>query len=336
MKYAGYAVCLLAGLAGGWALAQWNAPRAVVEDSTVPADWVARIGDDYITADEIEAEMERRGGARPGLFQDETQKRALLDDMLLQRALVAAAKRNGLERKPETRRAIEQLLTSQYLQETLRKQQQGVSVSEAEIKSYFDANADSYTVPARRRVAMIRIGVAPDADATAWKAAEARAAEALRKAKALDAGTPHFGAIAREYSEDQASRYRGGVIGWITEGRTEGYRYDAKLLEAAAALKSVGDISAVLRGNDGVYLARLVEAQPQQERAFDQLRAGLEQRLMQERLAVIEQEFRERTLDEAAVEVREARLAQIKPPGPPASEDPPTPPAMPVDAGAKS
>jgi parvulin-like peptidyl-prolyl isomerase len=333
MKYAAYALCLVAGLGGGWALAQLGKPvEAPVEP--VPSDWVARIGDDYVTPAMVQDEMRRRAGTRPGLFQDEAQKRALLDDMLLSRALLAAAREAGLDRQPETRRSIEQLLISQYVRDTLRKQQQGVSVAEEEIKAYFDQHADEYTVPARRRVAMIRIAVAPDAGDDAWAAAEKRASEALKKARTAATSVPHFGAVAREYSEDAASRYRGGVIGWLTEGRREGYRYDPALLEAAFELQEPGDFSPVLRGRDGVYVARLVETQAEQTRAYEQLRAGLEQRLMQERLAVIEQEFRERTLDAAGAQVRESRLAEIKPPGPPATDAPPAPPAMPVDAGA--
>lgn len=57
---------------------------------------------------------------------------------------------------------------------------------------------------------------------------------------------------------------------------------------------------------------------------------------MQERTAVIEREFRERTLDAASIEVRASRLAEIRAPGPAASDEPQTPPAMPVDNGDKS
>lgn len=329
MKYMGQALCLLAGLGAGALAMQAYHARGGAAAAPAPADWVARIGDEYVTAAQFEDEMRQRGGTRPGLFQDEAQKRALLDDMLLQRALVQAARRDGLDARPETRRSIEQLLVSQYLQQTLRQQQQRVTVSEQEIQAYFDEHADSYTVPARRRVAMIRVAVAPDAPAEAWAAAETRAADALQKAKAQGAATPHFGAVAREYSEDTASRYRGGVIGWLTQGRRADYQYDPALLDAAFELAQAGDFSPVLRGKDGVYVARLVETQDEQKRAFEQLRAGLEQRLMQERLAQLESEFRASTLAAAAVEVRESRLAAIAPPGPPASTQPPAPPAMP-------
>lgn len=336
MKYAGQALCLLVGLGIGAAAMHLHGRAGADVTASTPADWVARIGDDYITAAQFEAEMQRRGGSQPGLFQDEAQKRALLDDMLLQRALVAAARAGGMGDKPETRDAIEQLLVSQYLQDTLRAKQQRVVVSAEEVKAYFDEHADSYTVPPRRRVAMIRVAVAPDAPEPAWEAAEKRAGQALDQARKLGSGTPHFGVVAREFSEDASSRYRGGVIGWLTDGRRSSYRYDAAVLDAAFELGTAGEFSGVLRGKDGVYIARLVETQPEQKRAFEQLSAGLEQRLMQERLGVLDKEFREATLAAAAIEVRESRLAAIAPPGPPASHEPPAPPAMPTDNGAGS
>lgn len=330
MKFVAPALGVLVGALVGWGGARYFAPPAPAATQT-PSDWVARAGDEYVTADMIRAEMLRRGGMQPGQFQDDEQKRALLDEMLLQRALVDAAKREGLDREAETRRSIEQLLVNQYLRRTLRPEQDKVQVDDAQIQAWFDDHADDYTIPARRRVAMLRMGVAKDADAAAWSKAEARAQEARSKAAALGSDVPHFGTLAREYSDDQATRYRGGVIGWLTEGRAEQYRQDPALLEAAYALKTPGELSPVLRGTDAVYVARLVETQPAQPRALDQLRGGIQQRLTQERYQAIEAEFRRRMLSSANIEVREQALAAIAPPGPPAEDSTPQPPAMPGD-----
>ncbi len=328
MKYAAHALILVAGVAAGWALARRDAPPTAT-GTAPPAQWVARLGDQYITQAMFEQEMLRRGGRQPGQFQDLAQKQALLDDMLLHLALVDAARRDGIDRDPETRRSIEQLLTTRYLQDTLRKRQNEVRVDDAEVAAFFEKNVDDYTVPARRRVAMIRIAVTEGADDDAWKRAETRAADALAKARALERTTPHFGVVAREFSEDQATRYRGGVLGWLTEGRSGDYRHDRALLDAAYALQQPGDFSPVLRGADGVYVARLVELQPRQSRSLEQLRAGIQQRLTQDRYQVIESEFRKRTLAAAPIERHDDGLAAIKPPGPPATDPVPQPPAMP-------
>lgn len=325
----GGGLILALGFAGGW----YAAPRAPVPVPSIapPPDdeWVARIGDRYIGAAEVVAEMRRRGGERPGLFQDTAAKRALLDDMLLHAVFVGAARQNGLDQEPETRRAIEQLLVGRYLQSHLRRTQRMLSVGSDEVARYYQAHADDYAVPARRRVAMLRIDVARDAPEAAWSAAEARAAEAVRRARALQPAVPDFGPLAVEYSSDAASRYRGGSLGWLTDVRREGYALDPALRELVFALAVPGEFSAVVRGADAVYVARLVELQAARARPLPELRAGIEQMLLQQRQQAADQTFRDEALAAADIQVREDRLAAIAPLGAPAPTEPTPPPAVP-------
>jgi peptidyl-prolyl cis-trans isomerase C len=315
------------GVAVGWFSAvAWRARDA----EPTPTAWLARVGDSYITEAMFVDEMHRRGGKTPGQYQDIVQKRALLDDMVLRRALVNAAKSENMASDPAVAHLLDQTLANQYLQRTLRKQQEKIVVTEAEVRAHYDAHAADYTVPARRRVAMLQIRVPADAGEDVWKNASERAEAALAKARKLGPEVLNFGVVAREYSEDQASRYRGGMIGWISEGKLDRYRYDPVLLNAALALKAAGDFSEVLRGADGVYVARVVEIEPQRERQFEQLATGIHQRLLQDRLKQAETEFRETLLKRTAIDVREAGLEKIDPLAPPAESKPPQPPAMPA------
>jgi peptidyl-prolyl cis-trans isomerase C len=330
MKYAAYALCLLMGAGIGWGVAR-SLPAASDDVAEAPSDWVARVGDRYITAAMLQAEMLRRGGLQAGQYQTLEQKRALLDDVLLQHALVESARRSGVDQKPEIRRSIEQLLTTHYLRDTLRRTQSEVAIADAEVLRFYQEHAADFSVPARRRVAMLRIGVAATAEESEWEAAAARLREARAKLGGIDPAVKHFAAIAREYSDDQSSRYRGGVLGWLTDGRSDAYQYDQTMLKAAFALAEEGAVSDPVRGTDGMYLVRLVELQPEQPRALEELRAGLEQRLMQQRYAELEHEFREGMLSQLSIDVRESRLAKLVPPGPPGTDGPPQPPALPID-----
>jgi peptidyl-prolyl cis-trans isomerase C len=299
-------------------------------DSTaVPSAWLAKVGDRYITEAMFIDEMHRRGGNMPGQYQDMVQKRALLDDMVLRAALVNAAVEAKMADDPDVRHMLDQILANQYLQRTLRNEQQKIVVSEAQVRAHYDAHAADYTVPARRRVAMVQILVPAMASEEIWKNAIERGEEVLAKARKLDGNTLHFGAVAREYSQDQASRYRGGMIGWITEGKTDRYRYDPAVLEAAMTLKKAGDFSNVLRGKDGVYVVRVVELEAERERQFEQLTTGIQQRLMQDRLAQAEKTFQETLLKHSGVKIHNADLERIDPLAPPANKQPPVPPAMP-------
>lgn len=322
------AAFVLGGL-GGW----WLAPRGEAAQEPVPERWVARIGNQYISADEFVEEMRRRGGERPGRFQEPEQRRQLLDDLVLRQAMVEAAERDGLTRQPELRRSIERLISNHYLQGKLRQLGRDTQISDADVRAYYQDHVDNYSVPARKRVAMLKIGLDPSAGEPAWKAAMARMQEARDKVASLQAAVPHFGTLAQEYSDDAASRYRGGVIGWIAEGRSDRYSYDPSVIEAVRSLDEPGSVSQVLRGRDGVYLVRLVESEPRQSRSYEQLASGIRQRLVQERMDATEQQFRQRLLRDVGVEVRESVLASIAPLSAPGTTETPQPPAMPVDQG---
>jgi len=317
---------LAIGAVVGWlASAMWQARS----DVPMPQAWLARVGDSYITEAMFIAEMQRRGGRTPGQYQDMVQKRALLDDMVLRRAMVNAARSAHIDDDPDVGYLLDQSLANQYLQRTLREQQQKIVVTDAEVRAHYDAHAADYVVPARRRVAMIQTKVAESAGEEVWKAAEVRAREALAKARKLDAAVTNFGVVAREYSEDQASRYRGGMIGWISDGQLDRYRYDPVVLQAAVGMAAAGDLSEPLRGKDGVYLVRVVEIEPVRERQFEQLSTGIHQRLLQDKLRAAEAAFRDALRKRSAIEIREAGLEHIDPLAPPADSKPPQPPAMP-------
>jgi hypothetical protein len=321
---------VLGGFALGWGAATlWPTAGGPAE----PGAWVARIDGEYISVDDFLDEMRRRGGGIPGQYRDLEQKQALLDTLLYQRALVHAAAGEGMLDDPDVRRSREQILINHYLQQTLRRKQQTLAVSPEEVRAFHAAQGGQYTIPSRRRVAMIHIPVPEGADEAVWQRARDLAAEALDKAQTQNGAVPHFGTIAREYSHDNASRYRGGVIGWIAEGQAERYRYDRVFLDAAYALTEPGEFSAVLDGADGVYLARLVELEAARERGLDELSAGIQQRLLREKLADSEQAFRDALMRRFAIEVREDALDAIDPMSPPAVLDRPQPPAMPRDEG---
>ena len=326
-------VAFLAGAAGGWAMApRGQQPQANAE----PARWVARIDDTYISDSEFIDEMQRLAGQRPGQFQDIEQRRLLLDDLVYRAALVKAADKAGLTGQPELRRTLDQLISNRYLQGTLREAQRALNVTDDEVRDYYKARVDEYSVPARKRIAMLKIAVPADAGEPAWKAAMARMQQARIDASRLDPNVPHFGSIAKDVSDDSSSRYRGGVIGWIAEGRSDRYTYDRTVIDAARELETPGGISDVLRGEDGVYLVRLVDSEPRQVRGLDQLASGIRQRILQDRLAEAEHRFKQQLMREVGVEVRESVLASIVPLTPAAPDDgdlSPQPPAMPKDQG---
>ncbi len=316
MKWLGWIMLLTAGVVLGYLLAGNGGGT-----HAAPEDWLARVGDQYISSAEFVDEIKRRGGDRSGNFRSEQQRRALLDELLYRRALVARARQAGIADQPEVRRSLDQILVNQVLQRELRPRQEQSDIDATAIEAFYNAHVDDYAIPARRRVAMIFFSAGPAVSAERRAELRQKAEQVRTEALGLATEMRDFGVLARDNSDHQASRYRGGVLGWIGAGDPERYSYPMVVVETANAMSEAGEISDILEDEDGLYLVRLVNYEPRRSRALDELASGIRQRLLRERFIEVEQQFRDETLAQAEIEVREDRLQAIQPTGPAVPND---------------
>lgn len=306
------AVALLVGAIAGYQLGARAPAEAAVE---APENWVARVGDRFITQATFEDEMQRRSGGRSGQFQSLEQRQALLDELIFHRAMVNRAEALGLDQDPALQRSLNQIVINRLIQSELRPRQERSAVDPAAIEAYFNQHADEFAIPARRRVAMVRFELGAGASPQTRQDTFDRARQAREQALQMDASTRDFGGVARDFSDHQASRYRGGVLGWISEGDIARYAHPAPVLEAANAMTQAGEISGVIESEDALYLVRLVDYQPRRTRTLEELSDGISQRLLRDRFNEIEQAFRTEILAASDVEVKTRLLEEMTPAG---------------------
>ncbi len=287
---------------------------------------LARIGDQTITVEEFRTEMARRGGRLPGQFATVEQRRALLDEMIQQRATLARARQEGLDQEPEYRAAIERMLTTQYLRAHLDPELDRLEVTPEEVSAYYAAHRDELLTPARIRAAWIFLAVSAKADAAQVEKTRQRLVAVREEAVKLPAATRNFGELAKNTSEDAATRYAGGELGWLYADQAESYRWGPALVRAAFALPSPGALSEVLRHDKGWYLLKLVEREEAKPTPIEKLAAGIRSRILKERREAARAAFFARLLAGTPVSVDEARLAALPPLSPPSPPSPPPPP----------
>ncbi|HJQ23903.1 MAG TPA: peptidylprolyl isomerase [Blastocatellia bacterium] len=165
-------------------------------------------------------------------------------------------------------------MKAEWLQQELSRD---LTVAPAETQAFYDkAKANSqyaalFIEPERVRASHILINARrPQISAEEMSKRRARAVELLNQLKR----GASFAELARRYSDDPASRERGGDLGWFTRD-THTPRFD----EAAFALKP-GQLSAVVETEYGFHVIRTIEHQPQRTRRFDEVRAQIEQQLL--------------------------------------------------------
>jgi peptidyl-prolyl cis-trans isomerase C len=256
-------------------------------------DVLAEIGDRRIRAADLKEESERRRTRRmPAIGKED-----LLKEMAEYEALLEYAKQQGIDQDPEVKRAIANLLIGHLKARDLQPKLEAIEVTDEEIQSAADARRDEWMTPAKLRLSIIRIARSPVT--SEGKAAESK--ERLAQAAAMAAGPEGFTAAAAAYSEDQASRYRGGDIGWTEQGKPHG-RVPMEVLDAGHALVEDGDMSGVIEAEDGWYLVTRTAATDAAPMPTEQLAHRLRAEILNDKRAKVDADFRQ--VLESAVPVR--------------------------------
>jgi peptidyl-prolyl cis-trans isomerase D len=193
---------------------------------------------------------------------------------------------------------------------TADKFREGLTASDAEIASYFDAHKDAYRVPEKRKIKYLLV----DLQALRTKAVvtqqdvrrfyednqqqfstpeqvkarhillktgegknedevKKRAEDVLAKAKA----GADFAALAKQYSEDDSNAKNGGDLGLFGRGAM------VKEFEDAVFAMQPGQISDLVKTQYGYHIIQLEEKKAGQERPFDQVKTQIEDQLKWER-----------------------------------------------------
>ncbi len=283
---------------------------ALLAGCTKPGEPVlARVGDREFRAADVKAEVDYRVKIRRPVPDKET----LLREMMTQEALLQRARKAGLDQDFVTRRELNNLLISKLWEQEAAARASAITVTDAEVKAEYERNLARYTQAPKVRLALLQVNgerLMSDAKRTELRA---RMEDARRKALeqpasvAQGAAVGGFGALAVDYSEDVASRFRGGDIGWLEQGNP-GYHWPATVLQAGYALPR-GKISEVLEAGASFYVVMKTDERPATVTPLAQVESNLRQSLLQKKRLGLETAFREESLRQSSPVVDAKALA---------------------------
>ncbi|MCC6552866.1 MAG: peptidyl-prolyl cis-trans isomerase [Polyangiaceae bacterium] len=116
---------------------------------------LARIGDRRITLGDFGRTLERMDQFDRLRYQTKERRRELLGELVDVELLAQEARRRGLDKDPEVEDAIRQLLRDAMLAKARQGLPAPAEISAEEVRAYYEANADRFDEPERRRVAAI-------------------------------------------------------------------------------------------------------------------------------------------------------------------------------------
>ncbi|MGJ8663585.1 MAG: peptidylprolyl isomerase [Marinicella sp.] len=331
LKQGAYVVGLLLAGATGWYLAE-NKPNKSHEPDQ---DYLATVNGKGLEKDWFIEQMKLRGGLKPGQFQTVEQKKALLDVLVNEEVVYQKALAEGIDQDPTVSRLYKKTVIDKYITNTLNKKIDQVKVGNSEVESYYNQNQSIYDKPARRRAAIIVAEINQSDDDQTKDEKYQRVEKALAAIEELDDKVHHFGELAKVYSDDRASMYQGGVIGWFINRPSRQYKWDHSLIEALFELENPGDVSKIITTDDGYYIVRLVAAEKVKEKTFEQLKKGIKNQLIQIKRKQVKTEFLASLMNDADIDVNNDVLASIPTLSSGAKPKQNTPPALPAVGGAK-
>lgn len=247
---------------------------------------------------------------RKGTEQFTTMLQKLKDDAKLTDAefderLAVQLRAQGSTRAEWNRAREEQAIVFLVLERELK-----ISVSDAQVKKFYDDYPSRFEEPDRVRISHIQISTKDPADTNrdprarrdlsdAQKAAKRKQAEELQKrARAGE----DFTKLVREYSEDPAAR--------VNNGEYQFARGDdvAPQIKMAAFSMTTNQISDVLESPMGYHIVKLLEKIPARKIAYDKVSENIKSQLKQLEVLKLMPDYLKQLQKEANVQILDEKL----------------------------
>ncbi len=163
------------------------------------------------------------------------------------------------------------MIAKQYLDKI---RMTAAELSDADVEQYYEANQRRLTLPEQVRVRHILITWKPMGKPDDRAYIREQMVPILERARAGE----DFAALAREFSDDYATKQAGGDTGLFDRGQM------APSFEAAAFALEPGEISDVVETSFGVHIIKMEERRAEELLALDDIRDQLREHVQNERV----------------------------------------------------
>src|SRR5579864_3881805 len=154
--------------------------------------------------------------------------------------------------------------SARYALLDLAKLRAHTQVSDDELQAYYNSHIDEYKVQNRVHVEHILFKTVGKTDAEIAEIRQ-KAEDVLKQAK----HGANFEDLAKKYSEDDATKPKGGDLDWIVEGQTV-----AEFQQAAFSLPK-GAISDLVKTQYGFHIIKVIDHETSRTKSLDEVRATI-------------------------------------------------------------
>jgi peptidyl-prolyl cis-trans isomerase C len=194
------------------------------------------------------------------------QRLQMLEQLVALELLYREARESKLAEDPEVSAFLRDLERNALAQKVLEAEAAAkVSITETDLRTYYDAHSDEYMAPERAHISHILV------------AGEAAAEDVLGRLRAGE----DFAELASAESLDEATRESGGALdAWVTPGGYVpgiGYSVEADSAIFAAGVEDL--VSRPIKSDKGYHVIRVREREPERRRPYEEVRERIRSEL---------------------------------------------------------
>lgn len=269
-----------------------KAPGAAAPSGAV----VARVDGKTITVNELQQRINAMDPYSKARYSSPEQRKKYLENMVRFEVLAREAEKRGYDRDPDVQRALKSQMVDTFLRKEVDEKVKEQEISDEEVARYYREHEDQFRQTEQVRVSQILVRDRGLADKVA--------AEARAQGK-TDAG---FRELVAKYSEDVDSKQLGGDLTFFDRKSTQ---LPPALVEAAFALKEVGDISPPVASDKGFHVVKLTQRRAGFTRPLEGVAGEIRRLILRDRRAKKMEEMVAEMRQKLRVEIYEDQLSKV-------------------------
>jgi peptidyl-prolyl cis-trans isomerase C len=256
---------------------------------------VAKIGERKITLADFKRVTDYFDAERQKMLETNPQlKETVLRQFIQSMVISDLAKQKGFDRVPEIKEQLQffsdNFLANEYLK---REIAQKVTVSDDELKSYYESHKDEFKTQDMVKARHILVRVDNSASDDEKKKAKEKTELYLKKIKDGE----DFAKLASDFSDDPGSKAKGGDLGFFPRGRM------VKPFDDAAFSLKPGETSGIVETQFGFHIIKVEERKDSSVESFDVVKERLKQKLSQDRTRKELTDFIDKAMKDSKTEI---------------------------------